>query len=147
MTVMDTRADVVSDPVAELDVTPPRRPTPRWLDVGIGVAVAALGLGVAVLGHHARPPGGDPDLGDRPGCRRGEPRGAARRRRPEQLGLVTKKLLRVGIVLLGFSVSFASIAALGLPLIAVVAGEPRRHARVHDVARAAGWGSARPGPC
>ena len=35
--------------------------------------------------------------------------------------MVTKKLLRVGIVLLGFSVSFASIAALGLPLIAVVA--------------------------
>jgi uncharacterized integral membrane protein (TIGR00698 family) len=37
------------------------------------------------------------------------------------LARVTKKLLRVGIVLLGFSVSFGSIAALGLPLIAVVA--------------------------
>jgi uncharacterized integral membrane protein (TIGR00698 family) len=38
-----------------------------------------------------------------------------------QLGLITKKLLRAGIVLLGFAVSFGSIAALGLPLIAVVA--------------------------
>lgn len=38
------------------------------------------------------------------------------------LGRLTRRLLRVGIVLLGFSVSFTSIAALGLPLIAVVAG-------------------------
>jgi uncharacterized integral membrane protein (TIGR00698 family) len=37
------------------------------------------------------------------------------------LGRLTRRLLRVGIVLLGFSVSFTSIAALGLPLIAVVA--------------------------
>lgn len=37
------------------------------------------------------------------------------------LGRVTRRLLRVGIVLLGFSVSFTAIAALGLPLVAVVA--------------------------
>jgi len=36
------------------------------------------------------------------------------------LGRMTKRLLRIGIVLLGFSVSFASIAALGPRLIAVV---------------------------
>ncbi|WP_159081409.1 YeiH family protein [Nocardioides sediminis] len=45
------------------------------------------------------------------------PAGAA-----SQLGSQTRRLLRVGIVLLGFSVSFASIAALGLPLVALVAG-------------------------
>jgi uncharacterized integral membrane protein (TIGR00698 family) len=38
-----------------------------------------------------------------------------------RLGAVTKRLLRVGVVLLGFSVSFASIAALGLPLVALIA--------------------------
>lgn len=38
------------------------------------------------------------------------------------LNQVTKRLLRVGIVLLGFSVSFQAISALGLPTIAVVAG-------------------------
>ena len=39
----------------------------------------------------------------------------------KRFGLVTKKLLRVGIVLLGFSVSFAAVGALGLPLLCVVA--------------------------
>jgi len=38
------------------------------------------------------------------------------------LGAVTKRLLRVGIVLLGFSVSFAAVGALGLPLLGVIAG-------------------------
>ena len=37
------------------------------------------------------------------------------------LGRVTKKLLRVGVVLLGFTVSFQSIGALGLGTIALVA--------------------------
>jgi uncharacterized integral membrane protein (TIGR00698 family) len=121
MTVMDTRPDVVSDTVPELDVTSPRRPTPPWLNAGIGVAVAALGLVLAVLGHLLVPQVGiltwaiglgvaAANLGVLPQTATG------------QLGLVTKKLLRAGIVLLGFSVSFASITALGLPLIAVVAG-------------------------
>jgi uncharacterized integral membrane protein (TIGR00698 family) len=38
------------------------------------------------------------------------------------LGRVTRRLLRIGIVLLGFSVSFGSIAALGLGTVALVAG-------------------------
>ena len=36
------------------------------------------------------------------------------------LGRVTKRLLRIGIVLLGFSVSFGAIAALGLGTIGLV---------------------------
>lgn len=39
----------------------------------------------------------------------------------QSLGRITRRLLRVGIVLLGFSVSFTSIVALGLPLIGLVA--------------------------
>ena len=38
------------------------------------------------------------------------------------LGRVTKRLLRAGIVLLGFSVSFGAIAALGLGTIFLLAG-------------------------
>jgi uncharacterized integral membrane protein (TIGR00698 family) len=38
------------------------------------------------------------------------------------LQLGTKKLLRVGVVLLGFSLPFASILALGLPVLLMVAG-------------------------
>ena len=38
------------------------------------------------------------------------------------LGKLTKKLLRAGVTLLGFSVSLGSITALGAPIIAVVAG-------------------------
>ena len=39
----------------------------------------------------------------------------------QALGKITKRLLRVGIVLLGFSVSFGAIAALGLGTIGLVA--------------------------
>jgi uncharacterized integral membrane protein (TIGR00698 family) len=106
----------VSDDVEVLD----RPAAPRWLHAGIGAALLALGLGGAVLGHLLVPAVGiltwsialgvaAANLGLLPGA------GA------RQLGAMTKKLLRVGIVLLGFSASFASITALGLPLIAVVA--------------------------
>lgn len=96
------------------------RPAPAWPDAGLGIAVVALGLGGAVLGHHLVPQVGILTWSIALGVAAANlgllPRSGAR-----QLGLVTRKLLRVGIVLLGFSVSFASIAALGLPLIAVVA--------------------------
>jgi uncharacterized integral membrane protein (TIGR00698 family) len=121
MTVMDTRPDVVSDTVPELDVTSPRRPTPPWLNAGIGVAVAALGLVLAVLGHLLVPQVGILTWAIGLGVAAAN-LGVLPRTATGQLGLVTKKLLRAGIVLLGFSVSFASITALGLPLIAVVAG-------------------------
>jgi uncharacterized integral membrane protein (TIGR00698 family) len=85
-----------------------------------GLVVAALGLGAAMLGHYLVPQVGvltwSIGLGVAAANLGLLPQAAA-----AGLGLVTKRLLRVGIVLLGFSVSFASIAALGLPLIAVVA--------------------------
>ena len=121
MTVMDTRPTVAPDPVAGLDVTTPRRVTTRWLDAGIGMAVAALGLGAAVLGHALVPQVGILTWAIGLGVAAAN-LGVLPQTAASQLGLVTKKLLRVGIVLLGFSVSFASITALGLPLIAVVAG-------------------------
>ena len=137
MTVMDTRPDLVARPgpgagrhlSPSAQHRPGSRPSSAWPSRRRASAVA-------VLGHLLVPQVGRPDLGDRPGRRRGEPRAAAADGDHGSSALVTKKLLRVGIVLLGFSVSFASITALGLPLIAIVAGEPRRHAGAHDVARA-----------
>ena len=120
MTVLDTRADVLEE-LVEVDRAPlEERPVRTWVGFAVPLAVMALGLGGAVLGHRLVPQVGiltwaiglgvvAANLGVLPSS------GSKR------LGVVTKKLLRVGIVLLGFSVSFASIAALGLPLIAVVA--------------------------
>jgi len=96
------------------------RPTPAWRGFALALAVMAVGLGGAVLGHMLVPAVGiltwaiglgvaAANVGVLPGAA------------TKQLGVVTKKLLRVGIVLLGFSVSFAAITALGLPMIAVVA--------------------------
>jgi uncharacterized integral membrane protein (TIGR00698 family) len=64
----------------------------------VGVLTWAIGLGVAAANLRVLP---QPEV--------------------KRLGAVTKRLLRIGIVLLGFSVSFSSIAAMGLPLVAVVA--------------------------
>ncbi|WP_202033103.1 putative sulfate exporter family transporter [Nocardioides sp. WS12] len=38
------------------------------------------------------------------------------------LGWTTRRLLRVGVVLLGFSISLASVVALGVPVVALTAG-------------------------
>ena len=65
----------------------------------VGVLTWAIGLGVAATNLGLLPAAAAP-----------------------RLGSLTKRLLRVGVVLLGFSVSFASIAALGLPMVALVAG-------------------------
>jgi uncharacterized integral membrane protein (TIGR00698 family) len=105
---------------ANEDIEVLERPRPAWLNVALGVVVLALGLGAAMLGHQLVPQVGvltwSIGLGVAAANLGLLPRAGTR-----QLGLVTKKLLRVGIVLLGFSVSFASITALGLPMIAVVA--------------------------
>ena len=93
---------------------------PRWLNAGLGVAVLALGLGGAVLGHRLVPQVGILTWAIGLGVAAAN-LGLLPKAGTRSLGLVTKKLLRVGIVLLGFSVSFASITALGLPMIAVVA--------------------------
>ena len=96
------------------------RPSRAWLNTGTAVAAMALGLGAALLGHHLVPGIGTLTWAIGLGVLAGNI-GVLPRAGAGQLGLLTKKLLRAGIVLLGFSVSFASIAALGLPLIAVIA--------------------------
>ncbi|GIH06124.1 membrane protein [Rhizocola hellebori] len=84
------------------------------------VLAAAAGLGGAMLGHRLVPAVGvltfavglgvlAANLNLLPG------------RSKAALGFLTKKLLRVGVTLLGFSVSLAAIAALGAPVIAIVA--------------------------
>ncbi|HET6666568.1 MAG TPA: putative sulfate exporter family transporter [Intrasporangium sp.] len=96
------------------------RPRPTWLNGAQVLAVLALGLGGAILGHRLVPQVGVLTWAIGLGVAAAN-LGLLPRSRTRQLGQVTKKLLRVGIVLLGFSVSFASITALGLPVIAVVA--------------------------
>ena len=96
------------------------RPRPTWLNAAQGFAVLALGLAAAFLGHRLVPQVGVLTWSIGLGVAAAN-LGVLPRTGTRQLGQVTKKLLRVGIVLLGFSVSFASITALGLPVIAVVA--------------------------
>jgi uncharacterized integral membrane protein (TIGR00698 family) len=93
----------------------------RWTQVLPGIHLLTAGLGAALLGHR---------LVDQVGiltwavglgvvaANVGLVPASAR----VGLGAATKRLLRVGIVLLGFSVSFAAVGALGLPLLGVIAG-------------------------
>jgi uncharacterized integral membrane protein (TIGR00698 family) len=95
----------------------PSTPTRRWP----GLLAAGLGLGAALLAHRFVPAIGVLTFAVFLGMVAGNTRllpAAAR----QSLGKLTKRLLRIGIVLLGFSVSFASIAALGLGTICLVAG-------------------------
>ena len=84
-----------------------------------GLLAAALGLGGAMLAHQIVPAVGvltwAVGLGMVAGNTRLLPAPAR-----QALGGLTKRLLRVGIVLLGFSVSFGAIAALGLGTIGLV---------------------------
>ncbi len=96
------------------------RPRPTWLNAALGFAVLALGLGGAMLGHRLVPQVGVLTWSIGLGVAAAN-LGLLPRTGTRQLGQVTKRLLRVGVALLGFSVSFASISALGLPVIAVVA--------------------------
>ena len=101
-------------------VETPARPEAAWRRSALVVAVLALGLGGAFLGHRLVPAVGVLTWSIGLGVVAANV-GILPRRGGAALAVVTKKLLRVGIVLLGFSVSFGSIAALGLPLVAVVA--------------------------
>jgi uncharacterized integral membrane protein (TIGR00698 family) len=104
--------DRVADP-ATGGATAPR----RWP----GLVAAALGLGGALLAHRFVPAIGvltwAVALGMLAGNTRLLPAAAG-----VALGRVTRRLLRIGIVLLGFPVSFGSIAALGLGTVGLVAG-------------------------
>jgi uncharacterized integral membrane protein (TIGR00698 family) len=98
--------------VAEAGTRPKRWP---------GLLAAALGLGGALLAHRFVPAIGVLTFAVALGMVAGNTRllpGAA----AAGLGRVTKRLLRIGIVLLGFSVSFGAIAALGLGTVALTAG-------------------------
>jgi uncharacterized integral membrane protein (TIGR00698 family) len=102
------------------DATVLDRPRPTWLNAALAVAMVAIGLGGAMLGHRLVPAVGVLTWSVGLGVAAAN-LGLLPRAGTQQLGQLTKKLLRVGIVLLGFSVSFTSITALGLPLIAVIA--------------------------
>jgi uncharacterized integral membrane protein (TIGR00698 family) len=93
-----------------------RRPSPRLA----ALPVVVVGLVAAFLGHDLVPQVGVLTWAIGLGVLAANV-GVLPRAATADLGSVTKRLLRVGIVLLGFSVSFASIAALGVRLIAVVA--------------------------
>jgi uncharacterized integral membrane protein (TIGR00698 family) len=89
-------------------VAEPRARGKRWQ----GLVAAALGLGGAMLAHRFVPALGVLTWAVALGMVAGNTgmlRGAAK----QGLNLVTKRLLRIGIVLLGFTVSFGAIAALG----------------------------------
>jgi uncharacterized integral membrane protein (TIGR00698 family) len=96
------------------------RQAPAGRGAALALVAMAVGLGGSVLGHHLVPQVGILTWAIGLGVLAGNI-GVLPQTGAKQLGLFPKKLLRAGIVLLGFSVSFASITALGLPLIAVVA--------------------------
>src|SRR3954462_15682074 len=108
--VVDPVVDGVST-TEEATSQPAARRTP-WG----GLLAAVLGLGGAMLAHRFVPAIGVLTWAVALGMVAGNTgmlRGAAK----QGLNLVTKRLLRVGIVLLGFTVSFGAIAALGLGTI------------------------------
>ena len=84
-----------------------------------GLLAAALGLGGAMLAHRLVPAVGVLTWAVALGMVAGNTRLLPATGR-QGLGRVTKRLLRIGIVLLGFSVSFGAIAALGLGTIGLV---------------------------
>jgi uncharacterized integral membrane protein (TIGR00698 family) len=89
--------------------------------VWAGLLAAGLGYGGALLAHQLVPAVGVLTWAVALGMVAGNTRllpTAAR----QALGALTRRLLRIGIVLLGFSVSFGAIAALGIGTIGLVAG-------------------------
>ncbi len=105
--VDDIPASTGTASVAETSTRPKRWP---------GLVAAALGLGGAMLAHRLVPAMGVLTWAVALGMVAGNTgmlRGAAK----QGLNLITKRLLRIGIVLLGFSVSFGAIAALGVGTI------------------------------
>ena len=117
MTAVAPLEDVRAIDIDDAAVTPVAAPRTK---VWTGLLAAALGLGGAMLAHQFVPAIGvltwAVALGMLAGNTRLLPAGAR-----QALGKITKKLLRAGIVLLGFSVSFGAIAALGLGTIGLVA--------------------------
>jgi uncharacterized integral membrane protein (TIGR00698 family) len=86
-----------------------------------GLVAAALGLGGALLAHRFVPAIGVLTWAVALGMIAGNV-GLLPPVAKQALAAVTKRLLRIGIVLLGFAVSFGSIMALGAGTVALVAG-------------------------
>jgi uncharacterized integral membrane protein (TIGR00698 family) len=87
--------------------------------VWAGLLTAALGLGGALLAHRLVPAVGVLTWAVALGMVAGNARMIPATARLE-LGRLTRRLLRIGVVLLGFGVSFGAIAALGLGTIGLV---------------------------
>ncbi|MGY1702172.1 YeiH family protein [Geodermatophilus sp. SYSU D00766] len=85
-----------------------------------GLLAAALGLAAAVVAHRLVPAVGVLTWAVALGVVAGNT-GLLPSAARAALGRLTRRLLRIGIVLLGFAVSFGSIAALGLGTVALVA--------------------------
>ncbi|GGN96350.1 membrane protein [Actinoplanes lobatus] len=86
-----------------------------------GLLMAAAGLGGALLGHRIVPQIGVLTWAVALGVAAANLNLLPQRGRAV-LTRLTKRLLRAGVILLGFSVSIDAIAALGVPVIAAVAG-------------------------
>lgn len=86
-----------------------------------GIVAAGLGLACAIIGHRLVPQVGVLTWAVGLGVAAANAGLLPASARP-MLTWVTRRLLRIGVVLLGFSISFASVAALGLPVVLLTAG-------------------------
>ncbi|BCJ74606.1 membrane protein [Catellatospora sp. IY07-71] len=93
---------------------------PRRTPALVSTLTLAAGLGGAVLGHLLVPQIGVLTWAVALGVAAANLNLLPRTSRAA-LGTTTKKLLRTGVVLLGCSVSFGAVAALGAPVVALVA--------------------------
>lgn len=91
-------------------------PMPSWMP---GLLVAATGVIIALVAHRFMGQIGALTWAVLLGALAAN-LGVLPERTKPGLKLITKKLLRVGVVLLGFSLSLVSIVALGAPVIALV---------------------------
>jgi uncharacterized integral membrane protein (TIGR00698 family) len=113
--------DAVQDVAASRAPDATQPPQGRRPGLWPGLLAAAVGLGAALLAHHLVPAVGVLTWAVALGMVAGNTRLLPAAARPA-LGHMTKRLLRTGIVLLGFGVSFSAIVALGPGTIALVAG-------------------------
>jgi len=113
--------DEAAQPVADGGPQPAGTEAQPHTRIWPGLVAAALGLAGAILGHRFVPAVGILTWAVALGIAATNLRLLPAAARPG-LGRVTKRLLRIGIVLLGFTVSLQSIAALGPTTIALVAG-------------------------
>jgi uncharacterized integral membrane protein (TIGR00698 family) len=96
-----------------------RRSAPPTRQIRPGLLVAAVGVAVALLAHHVIGEIGTLTWAVAAGVVAANTRLLPAAARPG-LRIATTKLLRIGVVLLGFSLSLGAILALGAPAIALV---------------------------